>query len=528
MKNNIIFVALAFILTLFVACDPNSVLGDDSNTSDSEETDTLQTVQPSDFLWDGSDLTEIALNGSSISATTLNVTVSGTNATITKAGNYSISGSLSNGQIIVNVDSGIVKIKLNGATLVNTSSSPFYVKKASKAILFLADSTSNSITDATTYSNSDEPNAALFSNCYLGFAGAGSLTVKGNYNDGISSDDQVIINSGKITVTAKDDAIRGKDYLMINSGTIIASATTGHALKSDNADDLGRGYVEVNGGTLTLTSTKADGIHGVKRVIINSGDLSISAASQGLKSDSLVLISGGNTVISSTNEGVESPIISITGGVVSISATDDCLNSTNGNGGENNDNSLISISGGTTYLTASTGDAIDSNGNIVMTGGTVVAHGPSSQPNVGLDYNGTFKISGGLLAVSGIYQTSMTQAPSTTSTQYSLKITSTSSSTNGGPGNTGSTTTGSTLSSTTLFHIQDAEGNDLLTFQPDKSYSSIVFSSPDLKKGSTYYIYTGGSSTGTSKKGLYTGGTYSGGTLKTSFSVSSVVTTVSL
>jgi len=533
MTTKSFFIVSTFLFMLCTACNPSTVLGDDDtestdgNTSDEEDNDALQTEAVSDFVWDNTDVASITLNGTSISSSSTNVTISGSTATITSGGYYSISGTLSNGQIVVKADSGIVKIQLNNASLTNTSSSPLYIKKAKKAVFFLADGTTNSVTDASSYSNSDEPNAAIFSNDYLGFTGTGALSVKGNYNDGISSDDQIIINNGQITVNAKDDAIRGKDYLLVKDGTITATASTGHALKSDNADDNGYGYVKITGGTLNLTSTSGDGIHGVKRSIVNGGTLNISAASsQGLKSDSLVIINGGNTNIKSSREGIESPYITVTDGTLTINASDDGFNASKGNGGESNDGSLLTINGGDVAIFTTTGDAIDSNGNIGMTGGTVIAHGPKSQPEVGLDYNGTFNITGGFLVVSGIYSSNMTQATSTSSSQCALKIVSGGTTSGGGMGGMGSNS-GTTLSSTTLIHVEDASGNNLLTFQPNKSYSSILFSSSSLKKNASYNIYTGGTSTGTVTNGLYSGGTYSGGTLKSTTTVSSSVTTIS-
>ena len=65
---------------------------------------------------------------------------------------------------------------------------------------------------------------------------------------------------------------------------------------------------------------------------------------------------------------------------------------------------------------------------------------------------------------------------------------------------------------------------DILTFVPTKAYQSLVFCSPDLEQGTTYTVYSGGSSTGTATDGLYTGGKYSGGTEVVSFTISSVVT----
>jgi hypothetical protein len=511
MKNNILTVIFAVASAFCVACDPGNVI----NVTNNSNTTGNQTEISSDFVWDNAaTITTITLNTTSISSSTENVSVDGSTATITKAGYYVVSGTLTNGQIKVNADSGIVKIKLNGVTMTNNSTSPFYIKSAKKVILFLADNTENNISDASSYSNSDEPNAAIFSNAYLGITGIGSLTVKGNYNDAISSDDQTIINNGNITVTAKDDGIRGKDYLKIENGVIKATAGTGHALKSDNSTDNGYGFIEIDGGTMTLSSTSADGIHAYKRVIVNGGTISIAAsASQGLKSDSLVVINGGTTLITASREGIESPYISIKGGNLSVTASDDGLNATFGTvkgGTEANDNSMLEISGGYVAISATGGDGMDSNGNVKMTGGTVVVHGPKSQPEVGIDYNGTFNISGGLLIASGT-NSNMTQATSTSSSQNTLKIAATSS-----------------LNAGTLFNIQDASGNSLVTFKPERAYYSIIFSSPSLVKSSSYSIYTGGTSSGTLSNGLYTGGTYTGGTLRKTFTVSSSVTSVSM
>lgn len=500
MKKVLVLMALAIVFFLSQGCDPENVLDEVNNTSGGSELS-------SDYIWSDDHLVNIALNGTSATADSSIVSINGSIVTIKSAGYYSVSGSLANGQLIVDADSGIVRIKLNGVVLTNSSTSPFYVKNSTKTIVFLNEGTTNSITDASSYSNTDEPNAAIFSNGYMAFAGSGSLTVKGNYNDGISCDDELIINGGIINVSAKDDAIRGKNFLKITDGTITATGSGGHALKSDNEDKAGYGYVKVDGGILNLTSSSADGIHGVKRVIINGGTISISASgSQGLHADSLVLINGGSTTIKVSKEGVESPLISMKGGSLSITASDDGLNATYGNGGESSDNSLLTISGGSVYINASGGDGLDSNGNITMSGGTVVVNGPKSQPEVGLDYNGTFKISGGLLIISGV-NSNMTQGASTSSSQYSLKL-----------------STSSTVSAGTLFNIQDASGNSVVTFKAERAFTSIIYSSASLVRGSSYSIYTGGISTGTLSNGLYTGGVYSGGALKKTFTISSIVT----
>jgi hypothetical protein len=102
----------------------------------------------------------------------------------------------------------------------------------------------------------------------------------------------------------------------------------------------------------------------------------------------------------------------------------------------------------------------------------------------------------------------MTEAPGTASGQYSIKAMSSS-------------------ANSTLFHLQDASGNDIVTFKPVRNYYSMIISSSALKSGSSYSIYTGGTSTGINKSGLYTGGTYTGGTLKKTFTISSKLTSFS-
>ena len=193
---------------------------------------------------------------------------------------------------------------------------------------------------------------------------------------------------------------------------------------------------------------------------------------------------------------------------MSLVSSDDCFNATFGNGGENDDGSLLSLLGGDVVVNTSGGDGLDSNGDILVTGGTIIVHGPPSQPEVGMDYNGTCNVNGGFLVISGT-NSNMTQAPSNSSAQYSIKAKS-----------------NTQLSASTLFHIQDASSNNILTFQPLRSYYSIVFSSADLLNGATYSIYTGGSCSGTVSNGLYTGGVYSGGTLKKTFTISRIVTNV--
>jgi len=364
----------------------------------------------------------------------------------------------------------------------------------------------------------------------------------GKSGKGISSDGDIIINDGNIDITASGSGATYKDSsgvtdtyhstcigadgnMTILGGTIIttSSGAAGRGITSDGTLTIGSTesspninitttgssvYISGSGDNAEYDEAKTISCDGA--ITINNGIVTVSSADDGIKSDTTITINGGSVTISKAVEGIEAKFITINSGTINVAASDDGINSTMGNGSETNDGSCIYINGGTIGISVTAGDGLDSNGNMAMTGGTVIINGPNSNPEVAFDYNGTFNISGGFLIASGPNSGNMIQATSTTSSQYTVKA-----------------TTSQALSSSSLFNIQDGSGISLVTFKPTRNAYYFIFSSSDLKSGSSYNIYTGGSSTGTNNNGLYTGGTYSGGTLKKSFSISNKVTSVS-
>jgi trimeric autotransporter adhesin len=321
----------------------------------------------------------------------------------------------------------------------------------------------------------------------------------------ISSDGNIFLQGG--SVTASSSGLAGKGIKSdgtftigdVNNSPVVNITTSGSKLL-------------VSGSGMSVNYSSAKAVKSTGAIAIDNGTITISSADDGMKSDASVTISNATVAILKSVEGIEAPAITVNSGNVSIVASDDGFNATKGltaGGTESNDGSYLTINGGSIIVNTTTGDGLDSNGNVVITGGIIAVHGPQSSPEVGMDYNGSCNISGGFLAISGT-NSNMTQAPSTTSGQYSLK-----------------TVSSVSIAASTLIHIQNASGNDIVTFKPVRSYYSFVFSSPALSNGSTYYIYTGGTSTGTNNNGIYSGGVYSGGTLKKSFSISGKVTSVS-
>jgi hypothetical protein len=553
-------------------------------------TSDLITYEKDDYYtdWKSENPNYIELSGTTATLKGSGATVKGSKITITAAGVYVLSGKLDNGQIIVDVqDKGTVKLVLNGAEINSSDNAPIYVMKAGKTIISLQEGTQSTVTDGEKYvladASTDEPNAAIFSKANLTINGTGTLTVRGKYNNGITSKDDLKVTGGNINIYSKDDGLMGRDMLLVKEGNIKVEAG-GDAVKATNDADASKGFVALGGGTFDLIagadgiqaetsilieggkfnissgggSAKApvkqnddrqmgkpgapaanttsaaeeqsykaikaksditisggtfsidsadDSVHSNNSVNIAGGDLTITSGDDGMHADSSLTIKGGKINITKSYEGVESSKITFTGGETYITASDDGINagggadgsSVNGRPGQNNfsssGNNMLIINGG--YVSVdSTGDGLDSNGSIVMTGGTAVVSGPTGDNNGSLDYDGTFDMSGGFLIAAG--SSGMAQAPSDTSKQYSIGM-----------------YYSSTQKAGTLIGLQDSKGNTIASFAPKKDYTSVVISSPELKSDTEYTLYSGGNSTGTQ---------YEGGTKVVSFTPSSSVT----
>ena len=467
-----------------------------------------------DYLWDASDEVAVALSdaGSSGGA---GVSIDGSTVTITSAGTYRLSGSLSDGQVVVDSGAeGIVRLVLDGASITSSTTSPLSVVDADKVVVILAEGTQSTLADAAAYqyasADVDEPNAALFSTADLTIAGEGSLTVTGRSNDAIASKDGLIIASGAITVDAVDDGIRGKDYLVVKGGTLLVDAG-GDALKADNEEDAALGYVTIADGTLDLTAG-TDAIDAVSSVVIDGGSLAIAAGDDAIHSDVRLEVNGGTIDITRSYEGLEATQIVISGGVINLVAEDDGLNVAGGvdgsgwqqegvfggrggggGGMEAPAEGYYAEIGGGTLVMATGGDGLDSNGSLTVTGGTIVVNGPTSNGNGAIDVNGELLISGGTLLAAG--SSGMAETPSAASAQASLAL-----------------DFGSVQPAGTIVRIQAADGTGIATFEASKAFQSLAFSSPGVATATDYEVLVGGSVDGDSLGGLYLDPDYSPGT----------------
>ncbi|WP_084626546.1 carbohydrate-binding domain-containing protein [Demequina aurantiaca] len=264
------------------------------------------------------------------------VSVDGNIVTITSGGTYQLSGSLTAGSIVVDAPEEDVTVILDGVDVTAAGVGAFTVVEAKNVVVYLADGSENSLSDAhgaaVDENDDDAPNAAVFSTADLWVAGTGSLSVTG-VNDGITSKDSLVIASGSVSVTAGDDGVRGKDHLVIRDGSLTVDAG-GDALKSDNegkSDDPTAvvGVIWIDGGIIDLKAG-SDAADAARQVTINGGDLTIAADDDGLHSDGVLRIDGGTVKISESYEGIEGAYMYLSGGDVVVVASDDGINVSGG------------------------------------------------------------------------------------------------------------------------------------------------------------------------------------------------------
>lgn len=288
------------------------------------------------------------------------ISISGQTVTLTKPGEYEISGKSESGQIVVDVDKSTypndkVELILNGLELSNTSVSPVYVANVGdECVITVKSGSVNTITDGTNYTNADGSVGAIYSCDDLKIKGKGTLNVNANCGDGIVSKNDLRIFNGTINVNAADDAIRGKDSVRIgdpdklptnggdgNYDTLIITVVSenGDGIKSNETDDPSDGFVTVNGGTLHITANNGDGIQAETELTINSGTINVE-------------ISGSNSGNTGTGLGSGS------------------WGGWKGNIGTSDDTSASTDTGNT--------EGIKSTGNITVNGGDVTVNGGTS------------------------------------------------------------------------------------------------------------------------------------------------------
>lgn len=428
--------------------------------------------------YDTSKCDSITLSDQGCTADSGNVTIDKNTITITEEGNYIISGTLSDGMIIVDVDkSEKVQLVLNGANITSETSAAIYVRNADKVFVTLADNTENKLTNGGIFEAIDDNNidAVIFSKDDLTLNGTGKLTVESPAGHGIVSKNELVITGGTYQITATSHGLTGKDNVAIADGYFDIKAGK-DAIKSQNEDDDTAGFVYIAGGDYTL----------------NAGSDGISAINE-------IYIAGGTIVVEQSEEGLEARLVNIAGGEVDIASSDDGLNATDkrtsasssaksgfgGRMGDTQADANIHISGGIVRIDAE-GDGVDSNGYLTVSGGELYVTGPSSGGNGALDYGIDAVISGGIVVAAG--QSGMAQNFGADSTQGTILV-----------------NTQQQNAAGSDIVLLDSEGSQLVAWTMEKSYNSVVMSCPEIKEGDSYTVKTGDVSTKIVMDGLVYG-----------------------
>jgi len=509
----------------------------------------------------------ITLSGSTASVDGTGATADGNTVTITAGGTYTLTGTL-DGQIIINAGKkDKVELVLNGVTITSSTSAAIYAEQADKTYITLAEGTVNTLTDASSYTyadaQADEPNAALYAKDDLTIRGSGTLTVYGNYQNGISTKDDLVIEGGTIYVQAENHGLRGKDSVTISGGTITINAGD-DGIQSDNTESAEDGTILIEGGTLAITcahdalqaetlltiaggeisivagggyttesyssteSYKAlksggdilitggsisansldDTIHAAGDVTISGGTLSLMSRDDGVHADDTVSITGGTLDILICYEGIEGTVVNLGGGTITLLSADDGINAADTS--QSGQSDQMGMFGGW-------GSSGDSSLQVNITGGviTINAYGD------GIDSNGSVTMTGGELYISGPvssangaldYDSSFSISGGVLVAAGSTGMAQTPDSSSSQPSVIVYFT--STQSAGNTYLLTDTSGNIITSIAPDKEFQCIVFSAPQLVSGSTYYVYES------------TDGTLAGATQLYDFTLSGTVTSV--
>ena len=293
----------------------------------------------------------------------------GQKVTIDSAGAWALRGTASD--VTIHVDAGKdaeVTLFLDGVNISNRDTPCIYIEKAGKVIVTVASDSALSVLEDFRKDSKTKANAAIYSRADLTLNGDAALTIDSPKN-GIVCKDRLRICGGVYAINAGSKAISAEDAIWILDGSFRLNAGT-DGLHAENEDNDQEGSVYIGGGNYEIQAGD-DGIHGQTLLQIDGGSLTVRA-DEGLEG-SCVLINGGELDIHASGDGINAahksdawrPKAEINGGHISITMR-----------GEDT-------------------DAIDSNADLIITGGVIELFGS------GIDYDGNLSFTGGTVSIDG-------------------------------------------------------------------------------------------------------------------------------
>ena len=501
-------VVLAFLLTgalVLSGCSKTNSSNETSSGSTSTDS-SAQGIDVSNMFsdrdkeigYDEENSTVIKLSDDSTTCDSDAVQISGNTVTIIDEGTYILSGTLTDGMVIVDAeDTDKVQLVLDGVDITSAESAAIYVREADKVFITTASDSQNTLTNGGTYTAIDDNNidAAIFSKSDLTLNGAGSLTITAKAGHGVVSKDDLVLTSGTYQIDAASHGLSGKDSVRIASGsyTIVSGKDGIHA---ENADDTSLGFVYLADGTFDITSDgdgisagnwlQADG--GVYTVKAGGGSENVqksdgewqfgpgqktestdtteedTVSMKAIKAAGELILKGGKYSLDSADDTIHSNAnITISDGEFTLASGDDGIHA----------DSATTISGGTIDITESY-EGIEGL-SIDITGGETYVSGPTNDGNSALDYNGTGTVTGGIFIAAG--SSGMAENFGDSSTQGVMMVT------------VNSQAAGSAVS------LSDSSGNELVSWTPEKEYTSVIISCPEITTGQEYTLTTGSDTT---------------------------------
>ncbi len=568
-----LILAVSLVLGVLSACDREDGSQRDDQPEETKASEMFTNRDQRD-TYDTSGAVTIRLEGDGAIASSSSVKISGSTVQITQEATYLISGTLTDGMLVVNApDTAKIQLVFQGVNITSSTSAAVYILEADKVFLTLDASTNNSLANGGEFLAVDDNNidAALFSKQDLTINGSGSLQVTSPAGHGIVCKDDLVITGGDLNIEAAGHALDANDSIRFTEASLIATAGK-DGLHCENSDNTDLGYIYISGGAMQL-QTQGDGISagsylqiqggsfdilagggsengtkkssdgwggfagghgmpgrpgggsnttssgsdedstsmkGIKSVgvlsieggsfVVNSADdaihsdsnvtilrgtLELTTGDDGVRAEENLDVQGGSIVITESYEGLEAQHIQISGGDISLKASDDGLNAAGGvdtsgttggrdgmfggHGGMSSGNGSILISGGKVFINAS-GDGIDANGTLEITGGYTVVTGPTQGDTSTLDFDKTGTISGGTFIGTGAYTMAQSFSdPIQSVVAYYV-------------GN---------QSANTQITLTDEAGNVVLSHTPVLDYQVVILSCPQIQSGSAYTLVLG-------------------------------------
>ena len=290
------------------------------------DADDMFTDRDKEVGYDEDTATAITLSDDASSCDSSSVTISNNTITITDEGTYLLTGSLSDGQVIVNADDKKVQLVLDSVNINCDTSAALYVKAANKVFVTLASDSENSLSNTSDFVAIDDNNidAVIFSKDDLTLNGSGTLTVTAKYGHGIVSKDDLVITSGTYQITAAKHALSGKDSVRIADGVLTLDAGT-DGIHSENTDNDAKGFIYIANGDISITAD-SDGFDAEETLQVDGGNIEVAAGDDGLHADGDLIITDGTINVTKSYEGLEGMTVTVEDGNISVVSSDDGIN----------------------------------------------------------------------------------------------------------------------------------------------------------------------------------------------------------